>query len=471
MVPSAQASESFTLYSRPVELRYGEVHNRVQWNSSDPMHFPKDVVERYASGEKVVMAISGWDVDMVRLDADGRESQVRLDDHYLHHYILHFGEASGMRSMFDLAKQDHDLGHSLTGCHGMRGAGVRKFKNKMRQQHGIEYKGVDFGSAAGAEYRHNPQRFDAPFRLVLEKPEVWAPELHIINTNLGDNFTRNGPVAGVSPLLECPCTPQRKIDVAAGTIDGKPANPPIHCSKEFAATGNPSCHLSTYVGGWRCCEHGVFLIDTDKYCKLPNCAEKHVDKVYMKYTFFYDDAEPDTRDMEPAACCDVTSDTEGDENIEHDVPACPQGTSPENCIYVAESVQPLGYYYPDSIFHPNRHPRGSDLVDLVFAAPHLHYAGLSLLLMDAETNKTLCEVHRTSDNSAGVIYGRSSRPGDEDGYLVGLTPCIFGSDAPRFRRDHLMYTRAVYNASRAHTGVMSLWLNQVSAVPTEAVVV
>merc|ERR1712232_42674 len=203
---------------------------------------------------------------------------------------------------------------------------------------------VAFGSAAGAEYRHNPQRFEAPFRLLLSKPEVWAPTLHIINTNLADNRTINDDAPAVSRLLECPCTPQRKIDPAAGTIDGKAAKPPIHCSKEFEATGNPSCHLSTYKGGWRCCEHGVFVVDTAKTCRLPNCAEKPQDEVYMKFTFYYEDAMESTVPLEQAACCDVTSSQQGDQNIEYDIPPCAAGTPPEKCIHVAESVQPIAYF-------------------------------------------------------------------------------------------------------------------------------
>merc|ERR1719261_2303458 len=146
----------------------------------------------------------------------------------------------------------------------------------------------------------------------------------------------------------------------------------------------------------------------------------------MKFTFYYEDAQPAARQMEGAACCDVTSDGQGDENVEYDVPACPQGT-----------------------------------------APDLHYAGISLELLDHETNETLCEVRRTPDNSGGVIYGNGSAAGNEDGYLVGLTPCVWGGGrAPRFRRDRLMRTRAVYNATEHHTGVMGIWLSQVSAVQT-----
>jgi len=277
---------------------------------------------------------------------------------------------------------------------------------------------------------------------------------------MGKNDTRK-----VSPLLECPCTPQRKIDAAAGTIDGHRPHPKFGCSKAFDETGNPSCSLSTYKGGWRCCENNVFLIDTDKECKDPTCSAEPIDEIYMKYKFYYEDTTSASRAIEGGACCDTTSVGQGDGNIEHDVPACAAGTPKEKCIFVTESVQPVAYY----VEHPWQSGyKGSDLVDLVFAAPHLHLAGISMELIDDETNKTICAVHRTADGLGGVIYGNGTEPGNEDGYLVGLTPCSWSAEnAFRGRRDRKLRSRSVYDATTSHTGVMSLWLNSLSAAPAK----
>jgi hypothetical protein len=470
------AGKQFTVRSNPVELRYGEVHNRMQYDSQyGGLPLPDEVIAEYASGDKL-MAITGFQPEIVRVSPSGEETLVKLSDHYLHHYILYFGQAQSMRHMWKLTQEDNHVKHKVTSCHGMKGQeGVRALREASQNSADFDsLKYVSFGSAAGAEYRHNPQTFPTPYRLVLEKPEVWVPTLHMINTNLADNRTTQSSEAfsadepQVSPLLECPCTPQRNINVTAGTIDGHKPEPRIKCSREFEATGNPSCHLDTYVGGWRCCEHGMFLIDTDKECLSPTCSEKIVDKVYFKLTFDYEDADSTTRQIEAAACCDVTSSGQGDENIEYDIPVCPEGTAPEDCVHVAESVQPVGYF---ANFQWDQGASGSDLVDLVMAAPHLHWAGSSIILIDDETNKTLCEVHRSPDNSAGVMYGNGTTPGNENGYLVGLQPCFWeGDKAPRFRRDHKLRTRAVYNATSYHYGIMSLWLMQVSAVPTSIVV-
>eukprot|EP00928_Gymnodinium_smaydae_P032179 TRINITY_DN23375_c0_g2_i3.p1 TRINITY_DN23375_c0_g2~~TRINITY_DN23375_c0_g2_i3.p1 ORF type:complete len:515 (+),score=78.67 TRINITY_DN23375_c0_g2_i3:75-1547(+) len=456
-VLASPSIRNFTVFSAPVRLRYGEVYNTLQ----PSMALPKDVVDRYADGQRN-MAVIGFDVDMVRVGADGSETKVTLDDHYLHHYALQLGSGSTMQMMLDAAAEDKSFARMLRGCHAMTRAGVHAFLIALDEKKKLDDGApvAVFGSASGAEYRHNPQRFEAPFRRIIKRPEVWAPLLHVIRTKRSEEAED----ASWSPLLECPCTPQRKFNVTAGTIDGKLADPPIHCSPEFAATGNPSCHLATYVGGWRCCEHEMFVIDTDVECASPDCSEKLADEVYMKFTFFYEDAVPETRGVEPAACCDVTSVTQGNENIEYDIPACAPGTPPEQCVHEAVSVQPLAYFgeHPKSHLDPHQ---GSDLVDLVFAAPHLHLAGLSLELIDDVTNETLCEVRRTADNSGGVMYGRGVEPGDERDYLVGLDTCRWGGkDARRFRRDHPMRTRARYNATQGHTGVMSLWLMDVAPV-------
>lgn len=465
LAASAAESKSFTVYSDPVNLRYGQVHNRLQYNKEAPLELPADVVDRYASGERQ-LAITGFDVDMIRVNSAGQEVPVLLSDHYVHHYILYFGRRHTLDRVISKAQQDGPHGmHMLTGCHGMTGKGFRRYLSQLDDDEPSD--GAAFGSASGAEFRHNPQRFEAPFRVILKQPEIWAPTLHIINTNRHLNKTSDGALPDpVSPLLECPCTPQRRIDIQAGTIDGRAPDPPIQCSKDFAATGNPSCHLSTYVGGWRCCEHDVFLVDTDEECKSDDCADKPVDSVTAKFTFYYEDATPETRAMEGSACCDVTADRtmQGNENIEYDIPQCPAGTPPQDCIHVAVSQQPVGYFNQSAskVF-----PLASDLVDLVFAAPHLHWAALSIELLDPATNRTLCAVHRSPDDrSGGIWYGHSSTPGDEAGYLTGLDVCRWGpQDAPRFRRDHLLQIRAVYNASMMHTGVMSLWLMQVAKVP------
>lgn len=427
---------SFDIYSEPIELRYGQVHNRMQ----GVLPLPADVVARYANGS-VAMAVSSFTTDIVRIAADGSETQVPLYEAYLHHYILNVGTSSSLGALRAAARSDPALGSMKQGA---------ALKRRQAAQLGAGDAGgntVSFGGAAGGEYRNNPHDYQAPFRAIVYQPEAFMPTLHVINT-----LRSGGAEREKSALLQCPCTPQRHFNLSAGTIDGEVPFPRFgNCEGEIV--GNPSCQLETYVGGWRCCAHGVFLVDTDKECAHdPACLAKPVDRVFVKFTFQYDDATAADRMLEPVACCDATSTVAGDTNIEYDVPLCPAGTDPRICTQTVVTTQPFDYYYNDAV-------DGEALVDLAFAAPHLHVTALSLTLQDAITSETLCHVERGSGSSGGVLYGNGTEPGNENGYLVGLLPCTWnGSNAPRLKRSHPLRTTAVYNASTYQTGVMSLWL-------------
>merc|ERR1719204_1845386 len=123
------------------------------------------------------MAVTGFDIDMLRRAKDGTETQVKLDDHYLHHYILFMGRNESLSNMLHGFHQDETHARMLSGCHGMTGMGLQQAQDALRAQGGSPRLQV-FGSASGAEYRDNPQRFEPPFRMVLERPEVWTTTIH-----------------------------------------------------------------------------------------------------------------------------------------------------------------------------------------------------------------------------------------------------------------------------------------------------
>ena len=74
------------------------------------------------------------------------------------------------------------------------------------------------------------------------------------------------PGAAYSGILECPCTTRVVKNVSAGTINGRPFRP--NCTRDahtsdLYAKGNPTCDVSTYVGGMECCKDGDVLLDAD----------------------------------------------------------------------------------------------------------------------------------------------------------------------------------------------------------------
>ena len=152
---------SFVVYSNPIKLRYGEVHNKYQ----QPLPLPHDVVKRYADGAADGwMAITGYTLDIVHQRVDGSEVSVPLYDAYLHHYILQMGEMGSLAEVYDAAQHDPNS-FSLR---GMRPAGALQ----ALQARG-KGKYASFGGASGAEYRHNPHNFSSPFAVVAHKPTSW----------------------------------------------------------------------------------------------------------------------------------------------------------------------------------------------------------------------------------------------------------------------------------------------------------
>merc|ERR1712176_836214 len=104
-------------------------------------------------------------------------------------------------------------------------------------------------------------------------------------------------------------------------------------------------------------------------------------------------------------------------------------------------------------------------VDIVYAVGHQHVGGAGIRLIRDATDELICE--------SKPIYGTSDRVGDELGYVVGMTPCIFGYEHGlrkpfRIRSDEVVRTESTYNTTYAHFGVMSLWLVNVADVPAPA---
>ena len=106
-------------------------------------------------------------------------------------------------------------------------------------------------------------------------------------------------------------------------------------------------------------------------------------------------------------------------NIEFDVPLCTPGVAPEDCIWEMTSTQ---FFDLMPNYHSDKKAEKEDVdpkapVDLVYAVGHLHVGGLSLDLYDDETGELICHSEPT--------YGTSAAAGDEEGYLVGMSECVF----------------------------------------------
>lgn len=438
----AAEEHTYVAYSKPIRLRPAEVHNRVD----EPVALPPELARRLANSS---VTVSSFAVDVVEVLHGGRERSAPLYDAYNHHFIVFFGTEAGLWRLYNSsANLDPIGGACVKPAHAHHALGTN---GHLAHKRGF----AQFGGASGAEFRNNPHDIPKPYGFLLSGVTHMAAVLHLIGMRGVE-----GHSLAHAPLLECPCTPQRHVDPAAGTIGGCLPRPPFHCTDQLVRQRNGGCSLQGYTGGYRCCEHGAFLVDTDAHD-----VERRPAATYrLKFSLTFRAHEP-ARDvpLHATSCCDVTEPVQRaghgflGGNVEYDIPRCAEGTPPDACVHVATNVQPLDLAEKED---------ADELVELVHAAGHLHHGGIALELVDELTGQLVCRATPT--------YGASAAAGDEDGFLVGIQPCVWGPPPlpppPRFKRSHPMRTIAYYNSSRPHTGVMSLWLMSAAVVgrPAEA---
>jgi len=451
---AAVSLQSFTVFSEPIFLRRGEVHNRYVL----PKALPTEIVRKFAGK---TMHMKSAQLDIVLVDnKTGEKQPAPLYMTYNHHHALMLGPQKDLMQLYNYT-QGHDpldpssfpnqtkqTKHAHHGCMMKR----RSFEAILTAALPKERRGhvAAFGGASGAEYRGTSTRLPGHYTYDVDSPESFMVLMHFINTH---------GVPGSEKLWECPCTKARKINVTNGTIDGqKPI--PFQCSEQLIQEKNTACSLSTYQGGYRCCEHGVFLTE-----ELP-APGSPVDQIEAKFTFEYYEPDapevPSTRGIMQPSCCDATAGYLMNSsaffgNLEYDIPQCAAGTPPELCEHVITSVE-----YFDVPSDPNASDPNEEF-ELVHAWGHQHVAGTGLELYRESTGELLCRSHPK--------YGTGHVAGNEEGFVVGIPPCIWGppplSPPPRFRRNDHVRTVARYNASERHHGVMSLWLLTAASLKSE----
>eukprot|EP01062_Namystynia_karyoxenos_P053990 TRINITY_DN4407_c0_g1_i1.p1 TRINITY_DN4407_c0_g1~~TRINITY_DN4407_c0_g1_i1.p1 ORF type:complete len:832 (+),score=241.78 TRINITY_DN4407_c0_g1_i1:80-2575(+) len=280
-----------------------------------------------------------------------------------------------------------------------------------------------------------------------------VPFINAVGTT--PDFQYHGKTRGGSTvmLLEagapaCVCRGNK----TTGSINGLPWQD--NCMPYPATTimrdHNPSCGITTYGGGMMCCHHGVHLLDADQ--EVPT----ETNTVRMRFRVYYEDIVPNVT----RAAFFMFRETEQNHG-EYDVTRCPDGTPPEQCVHtivgnfqVKDAISPAkdrsdmwGAPYA------GKFPQ-SDKIKLLHASLHCHGpACISMRLVNADTNETLCEVR--------PVYGRGDAAMDEAGYMVGLPPCIWGSaeegmrEPPLLSWDTNLTSIKEANSSIYHYGVMA----------------
>lgn len=323
------------------------------------------------------------------------------------------------------------------------------------------------------------------FRQVIPfSPSTWSLQYHLINTHRkGDAYDGK-----VSPLHMCPCTPQRDIDIAAGTIDGISWR--HECIGMLAAEANPACSLASFSGGEACCAvDGTFVIDTSVECAtLPyslNCTEQPAERFFFESTVYYEDATPTTHLLntgpngerivkigkplagtQPGLTVQKATAASGSD---YEVLPCAEGTPADECTHTLTWEEPvMMYYFPENTLVLDE--SGDSTTEaatlngtfrVIKAYPHVHTAILETTVRDARTNTTLCYMSRKNGR---LVYGTSAQAKNERGYLIEQQSCDWSADdAPLLTTGTPLIMTMIYDAHKHYTGVMAQWYFDVDA--------
>ncbi|WVZ91958.1 hypothetical protein U9M48_038062 [Paspalum notatum var. saurae] len=217
-------------------------------------------------------------------------------------------------------------------------------------------------------------------------------------------------------------------------IDTRAAVDPLGCTECRCALYNVSVDEygraigRNYTGGLRCCYDGTrCAVDGGELAAAAR-------KVFLRYTvtwqdwsaavvpvriYIFDVTDTALLEGKPAgtAC-----------RVEYEVEESCSGGA---CVHVLETKQVV--------------PRGGDVV---FGVAHQHSGGIAASLRGGD-GRLLCESVAT--------YGDGEEPGNEAGYIVGMSTCYPTPGSVRVRDGEALTVVSKYSSERRHTGVMGLF--------------
>ncbi len=280
-------------------------------------------------------------------------------------------------------------------------------------------------------------------------------------------FSYHGPTRGGSTLMlvlmgapVCLCESAEQ----GGSVNGLPWTSDCF-NPELQAQRNPSCDIRTYRGGMTCCHDGVRLLDADQ--PLPTRQDNFV----AKFRFYFEseavEDTPPTRNRTENAFF-LFREVEYNHG-EYDVPQAQPGTPPEERVHtlissftVRDTIQDCGGNMAKWMCAPSQGGKfpQSDAIDLLHVSGHCHAPScISMELINADTGLTICLVEPIYGQGGGT-HGNVDDIHDEEGYVVGLPPCIWGAAEglgapPRLSLDTNLTAIKKSNSTYFHYGVMS----------------
>ncbi|CAA0827314.1 Unknown protein [Striga hermonthica] len=284
-------------------------------------------------------------------------------------------------------------------------------KNDGLCNHGlIQYFGL------GSETRKTDTHVPDPYGIEMGNPalvpegyeELWMLNVHAIDTRGAED---------APGCTECRC------DLYNLTVEGYGGHP--------------------YKGGLRCCGDG-------KRCRVKEGFEDVQRSLYLRYKVTYVDWDASILPVK-IYIIDVTdlwTREDGDHRekhrclIEYDVESCPVGVANDRCTHTTTVKVSL--------------PTGGDVI---YGVGHQHKGGIGSTLY-GEGGREIC--------SSVPTYGTGDGPGNEDGYIVGMSTCYPKPGSVKISAGEFLTLVSNYSSKEAHTGVMGLFyllIHEPSAEP------
>ncbi|KAK6921231.1 Stress up-regulated Nod 19 [Dillenia turbinata] len=326
---------------------------------------------------------------------DEAGNPVSLQETYLHHWVVvRYYE----RRAENIAQLDLDLSQNQSDIIPDRNSGL--CDDILGQYFGL-----------GSETRRTATHVPYPYGIEVGNPldipdgyeEKWFLNVHAIDTR------------GVEDKLECA---ECKCDLYNVTED---------------AHGRPI--QSGYEGGLLCCYDKM-------QCRVKEGFEGPTRRLYMKYTVHWVDWDDriipvkiyifDVTDTWTKLNTSTDSEARNNCKLEYDVQPCSAAGLPEGgCIDSKRTSFIL--------------PTGGDFI---YGVAHQHSGGAGSALY-GEDGRVIC--------SSMPTYGVGEEPGNEAGYIVGMSTCYPQPGSVKISDGETLVLESNYSSTQKHTGVMGLF--------------
>ncbi|KAL0354918.1 UNVERIFIED_CONTAM: hypothetical protein Sradi_3938700 [Sesamum radiatum] len=325
---------------------------------------------------------------------DEKGNPVPLHETYLHHWVvLRYYQQKGI----DIPKHHDDPGFLRSDHIIVKNSGV--CESGLSQYFGL-----------GSETRRTATYVPDPYGIEVGNPadipdgydERWMLNVHAIDTR------------GAEDKLGCT---ECRCDLYNRTADGhgRPLPP-------------------NYNGGLKCCYDGA-------RCRVKEGFDGVKRSLVLRYTVTYVDWDASIVPVK-IYILDVTDIwTKADKSrglkdrhiclVEYDVESCPVGMTNDGCTHTKTLTVSL--------------PTGGDVI---YGVGHQHAGGIGSTLY-GEGGQAIC--------SSNPTYGTGDEPGNEAGYIVGMSTCYPSPGSVKIAAGETLTLVSNYSSAQRHTGVMGLF--------------